>query len=107
MKCDTQTLAVIVDKCQNLSTDLRLSPDARRLFLTFGTSLRDLMVRLVATEIKNGSEQLKQANQSLQQLNQQLSDGKSAIENAATTLANVEKLVGVLDSLLKTSVSLV
>lgn len=105
MTVNTTKLTEAINRCFDYSMDGRLTPARRNKYLTEGKRLRGLLLNLISARFEDGTQAVINANSKLDEVNDQLRDSVAAIESAAEVLANVARLVKVLDGLLGVATS--
>ena len=107
MTVDTTTLTETINRCFDYSMDGRLTPARQTKYLTQGKRLRGHLLNLISARFEDGTQAVIDANAKLKEVNAQLKDSVASLERAAEVLANIAKLVKVLDGLLGIAASFV
>ena len=100
-KIDTEKLVVCIERCFNLSMDGRLSQARRSEMLALGKRLRGSLINHLTATFPDDLKQVDDANKQLQEVNKTLADANAAINKIADTVKEINKLVTVLDKVLK------
>ena len=106
-KVDTTTLTDIIDQCFDLSMDARFSDGQQKMFLAEGKRLRGLLMNLLSAQFDDGTPTVIAANNQLDLVNTSLSDSAAVLANAADRLNQVATLVANLDKLLNVATSFI
>jgi hypothetical protein len=104
-KVDIQTLALVVERCFDLSMDDRLRPAQRSRFLILAKRLRGSLLNLISARFEEDTQGLLAANEGLEDLSERLRDKAGELAQVSRTLADLGKLVGSLDRLLGAAAS--
>ena len=104
-KIDTQALALLVDRCFDLSMDGRLSRSQRSRFLILAKRLRGSLLNLISARFEEDAKGLAEANAELVAIGERLGEEGAKLQKVADTLVQLGKLVGSLDRLLGVAAS--
>jgi hypothetical protein len=102
---DTPTLTQLISNCFKLSMDGALTDDQRNEFLVVGKRLRGSLLNLISAQFNDGTREVIDANKQLDGTNKQVAKVTQELANVANTLVQINRLVVVLDDLLKIAAS--
>jgi hypothetical protein len=101
---DTVTLTQIINQCFDISMTVGIPDKIKTEYLALGKRLRGSLVNLLSVKFDAATQQFKDATDALTIVNKRLKEVEGSIEKIADTVEHIEKLIGVLDGLLKLAV---
>ncbi len=101
MKVNNADLTKLVDNCFDRSMDGRVKQSDQKDFLAMGKRLRGSLLNLLTAEFEEGTPDVVKANSMIQTLNEDTRSAQQVLNETSQVIAQLGKLVAILDDLLK------